>query len=324
MIATVLEELQCHHIQRKNGYFTCGNPDGDNPSAMTDYENENLTVVDYTRQLTTKSSSDLITLVEYFTQQPFFNSVKWICSVIGLDYYSSPEENLPESLRVTKLILGMSMGEDEEEEEIKVHPIPEKILTYYRPWLSKMLYEDGISYEAQIEFEIGYDDETNRITFPIRNELSDLVGVKGRLFSKQLGEHDSKYMYIEPCPRFKILYGLFKTFPYIKRSGMVYVFESEKAVMQCWSAGIYNTVATGGKKVSRNQIEMLTRLCVPICFCFDQDVKKEELTELSEKFIDDTQIWVMYDSNGILEEKESPSDNMDKFHVLDKEKIRIK
>ena len=45
-----------------------------------------------------------------------------------------------------------------------------------------------ISYETQIEFEIGYDESTNRITIPIRDEISSLVGVKGRLLKEEISK----------------------------------------------------------------------------------------------------------------------------------------
>ena len=68
-----------------------------------------------------------------------------------------------------------------------------------------------------------------------------------------------KYLYLEPCARNRILYGLFKTEPYIKNEGLVYVGEAEKSVMQMWNMDVYNCVATGGKKVSQNQFEILGR-----------------------------------------------------------------
>ena len=46
--------------------------------------------------------------------------------------------------------------------------------------------------------------------------------------------------------------------------------------------GIYNSIAIGGKKISNNQIDKLTRLCVDIIFLFDKDVKKEELNEIKD------------------------------------------
>ena len=82
-----------------------------------------------------------------------------------------------------------------------------------------MFHNDNISYEVQREFEIGYDDFSNRITIPIRDEIGSLVGVKGRLFQRELTDDEMKYLYIEPCNRSQILYGLHKSIPYIERTG---------------------------------------------------------------------------------------------------------
>ena len=51
LISTILEQLGCHHITHKSGYWQCANPDGDNPTAISVYENDNLTTVDYTRNI---------------------------------------------------------------------------------------------------------------------------------------------------------------------------------------------------------------------------------------------------------------------------------
>lgn len=62
-------------------------------------------------------------------------------------------------------------------------------------------------------FEIGYDDVSNRITIPVRDEMGTLVGVKGRLFLKQeeMTEEEQrvKYIYLECCNRARLLYGLY-------------------------------------------------------------------------------------------------------------------
>ena len=34
LIPKILEELGCHHIRKKDGYFQCANPDGDNVTAV--------------------------------------------------------------------------------------------------------------------------------------------------------------------------------------------------------------------------------------------------------------------------------------------------
>ena len=179
-----------------------------------------------------------------------------------------------------------------------------------------MFAKDNISFEVQRLFEIGYDDFTNRITIPIRDELNNLVGVKGRLFTEELKEDDLKYLYIEPCNRSKILYGLNITLTYIQQQQCVYVTEAEKGVMQLFTYGYRNAVATCGKKVSQYQIDMLTRLCVPIVFVFDKDVTQEELQELADRFIEGTVIYAIIDKDNILDDKESPSDKQEKFEKL--------
>lgn len=66
-IEPILEELGCHHISHKTGYYQCANPDGDNRTALCIYENENLTAVDYTRDIANgKTSYDLISVVQFF------------------------------------------------------------------------------------------------------------------------------------------------------------------------------------------------------------------------------------------------------------------
>ena len=87
-IEPILEELGCHHISHKTGYYQCANPDGDNRTALCIYENENLTAVDYTRDIANgKTSYDLISVVQFFLELSFPKAIKQICEWVGLDYY---------------------------------------------------------------------------------------------------------------------------------------------------------------------------------------------------------------------------------------------
>jgi len=91
--------------------------------------------------------------------------------------------------------------------------------------------------------------------------------------------------------------------------------------MQLWSYGYKNSVATGGKELSSYQIELLIRLGVDIIICFDADVSKEEIEKLSERFIDNIPIYYIYDSDHILNEKESPTDSPQKWLHLNENNI---
>ena len=202
------------------------------------------------------------------------------------------------------------------EKEKPLKPINECILSYYKPYVNDLFAEDYIDYSTQREFEIGFDEESNRYTIPIRSELGDLVGVKGRYFDRKVPDGENKYIYLEPCARSKILYGLNKTMKYIKQNNRVYILESEKAVLQLWGYGYRNAVSTGGKELSQNQIDMIVRLGADIIFAFDKDVEKTEIEDLANRFPDGVPIYYIYDEDKILDEKESPSDNPTKWQQL--------
>lgn len=321
-IEDILQDIGCGHIKNhSNEYYTCSNYDGDNRSAITVYNNESLTCINYTRNMVdSKRTTDLIDLICYNKHLNFVQGLKYITDFLGLDYYQDFNEELPESLLLTQMIFDMS-SEKDINEEVNIKPINEKILSYYKNYVNDLFYKDNIDYDTQQEFGIGYDESTNRITIPIYSELGHLVGVKGRLFKESLDEDDLKYIYLEPTPRYAILYGLNKTIEHIKNSGVVYVFESEKAVMQMWSYGYLNSVATGGKRVSNHQIALLSRLGAKVVICFDKDVTLEDIEELGNRFVDGISLYYIKDNDNILDEKESPSDNPDKWEHLRKNNI---
>ena len=319
LLPDILAELGCHHIRDKGDYYTCGNRDGDNPSAIVVYKNEYIGCTNYTRQITNNGrSADIFDLIAYVEDCSFAEAMKFVCEIAGIDYYGE-REDIPESLQILRLLKEMSVGEDNEDNSV-VKPIPEEILTYYLPYPNKMFEDDGISLEVQQEFEISYDPQSNYITIPIRDSLGTLCGVKGRYFGEP-DEHHTKYVYIEKCNKSHILYGHWQNREYIKNSKYIYVVESEKAVQQLATIGDRSVVSTGGKTISKAQIELITRTgCTPI-FAYDQDVQEDELQEIASMFMDGVDVYAIVDRDGLLNEKESPSDNPDKWNRLVKNNI---
>lgn len=317
-VEQILDSIGCHHIKYhpSNEYWSCANADGDNNGAIVIYDNEFLMCMNYTRQMVKGNrNTDLIDLVCYTKHLTFPQGLKFICEEIGISYYHDFEEDIPESFRILQMIADMNTNITEEKEK-PLTPINEHILSYYKPYVNDIFHEDNIDYKTQREFEIGFDEETNRYTIPIRSEIGDLVGVKGRYFYREVPKNENKYIYLEPCSKSKILYGLHKTIEYIKNKGIVYVFESEKAVMQLWSYGYKNAVSTGGKTISRHQVELLVRLGVKIVFCFDKDVEKSEYENIALMFPDNIPLFYMFDEDDLLDGHESPSDDSNKWKKL--------
>ena len=319
LLTDILSELGCHHIHDRGDYYTCGNPDGDNPRSIVVYKNEYISCTNYTRQITKNGrTADIFDLIVYVKNCSFAEAMKFICELAGLEYYGE-RKDLPESLQILRMLKDMNIG-DEGEDKNPIKPISEKILSYYIPNPNKMFDDDGISLNIQKEFEVGYCPCTNYITIPIRDSLGNLVGVKGRYFGNP-DDYHMRYIYLEPCNKSKILYGYWQNKEYIKNSKFVYIVESEKAVQQLATMGIRSCVSTGGKTISRYQVEEITRTgCIPI-FAFDQDVKEDELKNIASMFMDGISVYAIIDGDGILDEKESPSDNPKKWSFLVKNNI---
>ena len=319
LISDILSEIGCHHIVDRGEYFSCGNRDGDNTRSIVVYKNEYIGCTNYTRQITKNGrSADIFDLIAYAEDCSFAEAMKFVCNLAGIDFYGEAQE-LPESLQIIKLLKEMSTGEDGED-NTPVKPISEKILSYYLPYGNKMFEDDNISLDVQQEFEIGFDCATGYITIPIRDSLGSLCGVKGRYFGEP-DERHTKYTHIEKCSKGRILYGYWQNREYIKQNKYIYILESEKAVQQLATIGVRSCVSTGGKTISKYQVEEIIRTgCTPI-LALDKDVDEEELQNIASMFMDGIAVYAIIDKDNILDEKESPSDNPQKWQHLIKNNV---
>ncbi|MGG0793739.1 toprim domain-containing protein [Brevibacillus laterosporus] len=329
-IEFVLEELGMHSIRDFNDYFSCGMPDGDNQKSTIVYK-DSLYVDAHTRNIKDQYGvSDIISLVTYIKGFYFSQSLHWLCDICGYSYYEGQENESKLAEWVKNLWKTTIEGQDEVEE--KLQPIDSSILKYYGRYANPLFLKDGVNFETQWEFELGYDLEFHMITIPIYDELNKLVGIKGRLYKEEVSETESKYFYLFPCAKAKILYGLNKTLPYIKEKKEVIVCESEKGVMQLWNLGIKNAVAISGHKLSKSQVQKLTHLNVPIVLAYDQGAEndgnegrdKNFYPNEFQKFLPHQELYCIYDKDGLLKEKESPMDNPRNWEILYKKKYRVR
>ena len=317
----ILENLNCQRIKFHNsGYWTCGNPlPSDNPNAVTVYK-DNLKVINYTKEM--PEPSDIFTLIEYYKGINFFKSLKWICDLLEVDFYKDANEELPKELLITKELMNMKTGSRrDDDDDTPIKPLSEDIKKYYPVIGNTMFFNDGIDYQTQYEFGLSYENESNRILIPIYSEIGDLVSYKGRLFKDHIEEWEQKYLYLYPCPRNRILFGYHKTHSFIKKQGIVYVGEAEKFCLQLWSYGYYNSIATGGMKIGQIQIDKISRLGVPICFCFDKDIDKSAIEKISERFTNGIDVYAIFDENNLLRDKEAPSDRKEVWELLVKNNV---
>lgn len=314
-IEIVLENLGMHHIQwhNRNEYITCGMPDGDNPSSTVVYcDNSFFMVKAYTRDIVDPYGiSDIISLVSFINKTIFTQSINWLCELFGLDYYVESISDDPTLGYFKTFDLLMK---PKASLEVQLKPIPEETLKAYLPWDNTIFYKDHIDWETQAEFELGLDVFSHRITIPIRDEMGRLVGVKGRRAWDVVDEWNPKYIYLHQCAKSRICYGLYKTLPYIREKNEIIVCESEKGVMQLWSYGYRNCVAVGGHSISQQQQDLIIQSgAATIIIAFDKDVDEETVRKEVENLSLYRRVEYILDFNNILEEKESPMDNPNKW-----------
>lgn len=314
-IEIVLENLGMHHIQwhNRNEYITCGMPDGDNPSSTVVYcDNSFFMVKAYTRDIVDPYGiSDIISLVSFINKTIFTQSINWLCELFGLDYYVESISDDPTLGYFKTFDLLMK---PKASLEVQLKPIPEETLKAYLPWDNTIFYEDHIDWETQAEFELGLDVFSHRITIPIRDEMGRLVGVKGRRAWDAVDKWNPKYIYLHQCAKSRICYGLYKTLPYIREKNEIIVCESEKGVMQLWSYGYRNCVAVGGHSISQQQQDLIIQSgAATIIIAFDKDVDEETVRKEVENLSLYRRVEYILDFNNILEEKESPMDNPNKW-----------
>lgn len=321
-IEELLEKVGCHSIKNNGKYFSCANPDGDNPVGLQLFIEPQLGVINYTRSIPCAfNQPDIIDLIRFYrNNEQFSKTVKWICDTLGYEFYKSKKEAKKVGL-VDYINKIKKLGRtDEDVDDDCFNVLDDKFLNGYDKMPNMLFHLDGIKPSVQLEFEIGMDIQNELITIPIRSELGDLVGVKGRITRKRNYEGESKYFYIEKCPKSMILYGLYKTYEHIIKEKRVYVVESEKAVMQLWSHGIKNSVAIGGHCLGKHQAFLLSKLGVEIILCYDKDVNMKEVCKITKKtyfekekmkFPPHLKVGYMFDKYDRLKEKDSPCDNLE-------------
>jgi DNA primase len=317
-IALIMESIGCHHIKKKFNCVTAALPDGDNESSVCCYTDNEIYHVDvHTRSaFQCIKNRDILTLIGFIKGISFPQALKFACSLFDLDYYYDHDSEVPKFLTWLDFVETGEMKES----DTSITPLPEIILDQFFMGASERFLNEGVSVEAQNHFEIGCDIDTERIIIPIRSELGDLCGVKGRLIKdSKLDGNKYKYMYIYGVSKTRMIYGLFQNHADIVKSGEIIVLESEKSVVKLWGLGYKNAVAICGKSISETQAELILRCNVDIVLAFDKDVQEEEIEANMERLnypVKTQKVFVLQDPLNLLTEKESPCDCADTWKCL--------
>ena len=198
---------------------------------------------------------------------------------------------------------------------------------------------DGISAEAMDKFNISYSISHNKIIIPHYDANGRLVGIRGRALNEWEVENIGKYtpLRIEQNwykhPLSMNLYGLNITKENIRKRGVCFLVESEKAVMQMESFSFPNcSAAICGSNFNKYQLNILMKTCCPteIVLCFDkeelpgEDKYFNKLYNICKKYGQYCDFSFIYDREGLIDLKESPTDRGEEvFTKLLEKRVRV-
>lgn len=117
-----------------------------------------------------------------------------------------------------------------------------------------------------------YDRFRNRLMFPIRNDLGEVIGFSGRVLETDV--QAAKYVNSPETPLFikgQVLYGLDKTKRDLIAARQAIVCEGQLDLISAYEAGIRNVIAPQGTAFTGRQAHTLKRFVDSIVLCFDAD-----------------------------------------------------
>lgn len=238
-----------------------------------------------------------------------YEAKDFICKKLGWGTSSSGGIIVKDYTATLRELIG-----DDSKNEIKKNPvIPENIMNQFyfkeKPLPYKKWIDEGISYNTQVLYNVGFDWDSKRVVFPLRNKDGALVGVKGRIMRDE-DDLDRKYLYLYRCNNRYEWFNWYLAVKYILKEKKVYIFEAEKSCMKAWNMGFYNTLAIGASDITPEQVAMLKGLGedIQIILCYDKDKTVEEIEHQAEKIRYRT-IYYVFDIDNKLGKKDSPVDN---------------
>ena len=130
--------------------------------------------------------------------------------------------------------------------------------------------------------QTSYDRFRGRITFPICNDVGEVIAFSGRLLKEEEGA--AKYLNSPETPLFRkgnVLFGLHKSKRALIEANCAIVCEGQLDLISLFEAGITNVVAPQGTAFTENQARILKRFAAEVVLCFDSDAAGAKAAERS-------------------------------------------
>jgi DNA primase len=266
---------------------------------------------------------DVIDFAELYHNYSFTEAVSRLADELGVKLPDTRK-----SSETMKFIRRIAMRK-QPKARAKREFLPESILSQYESTPIEEWWNEGISAEILSKYQVMFDRAANRIVFPLRDENGGLAAIKGRTLNPDYKAlRISKYVLYNQLGVNDLLFGLWlpEKQAAIRYRREVIVFEGEKSVMKLDSWGILNSVSVATSSINETQADKLLSLRAGIVIAFDKDSAggkaiKCKQVELLKRFTD---VYAIVDTQGMLDEKDSPADKgVEVWRTLYSRKVRL-
>jgi DNA primase len=125
-----------------------------------------------------------------------------------------------------------------------------------------------------------YDRFRNRLMFPIRNDIGEVIAFSGRILDPNA--KGGKYVNSPETPLFikgNILFGLDKSKRHVANARQAVVLEGQLDLIRAFESGICNVVAPQGTALTERHAHLLRRFCDEVVLFFDADPAGQKAAE---------------------------------------------
>lgn len=259
----------------------------------------------------------------------FPEAISWVCLKLGIKqtYYEKPDGFGHEEKGNDELDY-YAKFKKKKEPVIELAEHSEQIFYMFTNLQHQSFLDDNISSEAMKKYEIMFDYARHRIIVPHRkHDDGALIGIKTRSLNQW--EIDSGFKYIPlktedvlySYPTYANLYGYWQNKETIRRLKRAILFEAEKSVLQYETYFPDENVALAlcGSNLSSFQVQLILNLGVEeVYLALDKEntdtidekniIYQKKLLRMGRLLAPYVRVYVIYDDDGVLELKDSPSD----------------
>ncbi|MFI2856914.1 DNA primase [Paenibacillus sp. JSM ZJ436] len=330
-VRVLLEAMECSYIDKKNNRYEAQLPqkfDSPNKRSVQVYLNESLS--SRIRTLG-ESDIDIYGLVSYIVndkhteserQKDLFKAKRWICDTLGYTEYTNQSYTAPPVMEHLKWLKDVKKQRKRKRElsDLENQTYDDSVLEQYVMLPHQKYIDEGVLYETQLEFQIGFDIRSQRIIFPIHNRYGDIVSIKGRTIYDDYEQRDVyKFLYLYNFNKMIELFNWHRALYYIIEKKEIVIVEGEKTVMMLSQWDCRNCVSISGDDLSEWQVNMIRELGadIQIVIALDKDKTINDIKKQAAKFGKTRSVYALWDKDHLYEDRDSPCDKgQDTFSTL--------